>query len=89
MLRKMPSDVPLPSRFQWFLWTLAVSDVMVVAWMLSAGEWLDRNAPVVTLGGHHSVVLWLAVAGFVLDRAREKGLGRDLPADWFAQTLLP
>jgi len=30
-----------------------------------------------------------AVAGFVLDRAREKGLGRDLPADWFAQTLLP
>ena len=30
-----------------------------------------------------------AVAGFVLDRAREKGLGRDLPADWFAQTLVP
>jgi alanine dehydrogenase len=30
-----------------------------------------------------------AVAGFVLDRAREKGLGRDLAAEWFAQTLLP
>ena len=30
-----------------------------------------------------------AVAGFVLNRAREKGLGRDLPAEWFAQTLLP
>jgi ornithine cyclodeaminase/alanine dehydrogenase-like protein (mu-crystallin family) len=30
-----------------------------------------------------------AVAGFVLDRAREKGLGRELPADWFSQTLLP
>jgi hypothetical protein len=30
-----------------------------------------------------------AVAGFVLDRAREKGLGRALPAEWFAQTLLP
>jgi ornithine cyclodeaminase/alanine dehydrogenase-like protein (mu-crystallin family) len=30
-----------------------------------------------------------AVAGFVLDRAREKGLGRELPPDWFAQTLLP
>lgn len=30
-----------------------------------------------------------AVAGFVLDRAREKGLGRELPEDWFAQTLLP
>jgi hypothetical protein len=25
-----------------------------------------------------------AVAGFVLDRAREKGLGRDLPAEGFA-----
>ena len=30
-----------------------------------------------------------AVAGFVLDRACEKGLGRDLPPDWFVQTLLP
>jgi len=30
-----------------------------------------------------------AVTGFVLDHAREKGLGRDLPAEWFAQTLLP
>jgi alanine dehydrogenase len=30
-----------------------------------------------------------AVAGFVLDRAREKRLGRELPADWFSQTLLP
>ena len=30
-----------------------------------------------------------AVAGFVLDRARKKGLGRDLPSEWFAQTLLP
>jgi ornithine cyclodeaminase/alanine dehydrogenase-like protein (mu-crystallin family) len=30
-----------------------------------------------------------AVAGFVLDRAREKGMGRELPTDWFSQTLLP
>lgn len=30
-----------------------------------------------------------AVAGFVLDRAREKGLGRELPAEWFAQILVP
>ena len=30
-----------------------------------------------------------AVAGFVLDRAREKRLSRDLPPEWFAQTLLP
>jgi hypothetical protein len=30
-----------------------------------------------------------AVAGFVLDQAREKGLGRDLPSDWFSQMLPP
>jgi hypothetical protein len=30
-----------------------------------------------------------AVAGFVLDRASGKGLGSDLPAEWFTQTLLP
>jgi hypothetical protein len=49
------------------LWGLAILDVMGAAWMLSAGDWLDRSSPVtavVTLGGHHLVVLWLAVAGF-------------------------
>ncbi len=30
-----------------------------------------------------------AVAGFVLDRARAKGLGRELPLEWFSQTLPP
>src|SRR5947199_233109 len=55
-----------PGWIQLLLWVLAALDVMVVAWMLSAGDWLDRTAPVVTLGGHHVVVLWLAVAGFVL-----------------------
>jgi ornithine cyclodeaminase/alanine dehydrogenase-like protein (mu-crystallin family) len=30
-----------------------------------------------------------AVAGFALDQARAKGLGRDLPADWFSQSLPP
>lgn len=58
MLRKMPSTVPLPSRFQWMLWALVVSNVMVVAWMLSAGDWLDRNAPVVTLGTTRSSRGW-------------------------------
>lgn len=66
MLRKVPSSMAVPGRFQLVLWVLAVLDVMVVAWMLSAGDWLDRSASVVTLGGHHVVVLWLAVAGFVL-----------------------
>lgn len=69
MLQKSQVDertLPVPGRYQLALWVLAVLDVMVVAWMLSAGEWLDRTAPVVTLGGHHLAVLWLAVAGFVL-----------------------
>ncbi len=30
-----------------------------------------------------------AVAGFVFDRARARGLGRELPTDWFSQTLPP
>jgi hypothetical protein len=29
-----------------------------------------------------------AVAGFVIDRAGVKGLGRDLPTEWFVHTLL-
>ena len=66
VLRKVPSGMTVPGKFQLVLWALAVLDVMVVAWMLSAGDWLDRTAPVVTLGGHHVVVLWLAVVGFVL-----------------------
>jgi len=57
---------PIEGRYQLVLWALVALDVMVVAWMLAAGEWLDSRMSVVTLGGHHSVVLWLAVAGFVL-----------------------
>lgn len=60
--------VPIPDRARLVLWALAVADVMAVAWMLSAGDWLDRSSSVtavVTLGGHHLLVLWLAAAGFV------------------------
>jgi hypothetical protein len=65
---------PIPGRYQLVLWALAALDVMVVAWMLAAGEWLDGRMSVVTLGGHHLVVLWLAVSG--LRAARGNG-----PAD--------
>ena len=64
MFREMAG--PIPGRYQLVLWVLVALDVMVVAWMLAAGEWLDRTMPVVTLGGHHLVVLWLAVSGFAL-----------------------
>jgi hypothetical protein len=58
---------PIPEKGRLLLWSLTLLDVMTVAWMLSAGDWLDRSSPltaVVTLGGHHIVVLWLAVAAF-------------------------
>jgi len=57
---------PIEGRYQLVLWALVALDVMVVAWMLAAGEWLDSRMSVVTLGGHHLVVLWLAVSGFAL-----------------------
>ena len=40
---------------------------MAAAWMIAAGDWLDhanRVTSVITLGGHHLVVLWLALLGF-------------------------
>jgi hypothetical protein len=64
--QELADPISVPDRTRLLLWALVLGNVMVVAWMLSAGEWLDRSAPVVTLGGHHLVVLWLAVAGFVL-----------------------
>jgi hypothetical protein len=60
------SGMPVSGRSQLLLWVLMALDVTAVAWMLSAGDWLDRAVPAVTLGGHHLVVLWLAVVGFAL-----------------------
>ena len=57
---------PMEGRYQLVLWALVALDVMVVAWMLAAGEWLDARMSVVTLGGNHLVVLWLGVSGFAL-----------------------
>jgi hypothetical protein len=51
------------------LWCLAVLDSGIIAWMLSAGDWLDETAAVtrvVTWGGHHVLVLWAAIVGLVL-----------------------
>jgi Na+-transporting NADH:ubiquinone oxidoreductase subunit NqrE len=59
----------LPSNVRRLLWGAIALDVMAMAWMLSAGDWLDtssRVASVVTLGGHHALVLWLAAAGFLM-----------------------
>jgi hypothetical protein len=60
---------PVPPGSRRALWALAVLDVGVVAWMAAMGEWFDstsRLTAVVTLGGNHLLVLWLAVAGFAI-----------------------
>ena len=65
--QKPDTQVSLPDRARRLPWMLAAVDVMAAAWMISAGDWLDRVSrvtSVVTLGGHHLVVLWLAVLGF-------------------------
>ena len=68
MLQQNPdTQVSLPDRARRLPWLLAGGDVMAASWMISAGDWLDRASrvtSVVTLGGHHLVVLWLAVLGF-------------------------
>jgi hypothetical protein len=52
------------------LWIVAVLDMMAVAWMIAAGDWLDQRtsgfAEVITLGGHHRLVLILAAIGFLM-----------------------
>ncbi|MHA6621406.1 hypothetical protein [Pseudonocardia sp. DLS-67] len=62
-------QVPLPIRARRLLWVVATLDVMAASWMIAAGDWLDRYSrvtSVVTLGGHHVVVLGLALAGFAI-----------------------
>jgi|GEM_PF-2905389 len=67
MLRVMLSrPAPISNAGRRALSALAVLDVMTISWMLAAGEWFDntsRLTSVVTLGGHHEFVLWLAAGG--------------------------
>jgi hypothetical protein len=66
---KSAQQVPLPIRARRLLWAVVTLDVMAASWMIAAGDWLDRYSrvtAVVTLGGHHIVVLWLALIGFAI-----------------------
>ena len=64
------TKVRLSERAGRWLWIVAVLDMMAVAWMIAAGDWLDQKtsgfAEVITLGGHHRLVLILAAVGFVM-----------------------
>ena len=67
---KRPTKVTLSERAGRWLWIVAVLDMMAVAWMIGAGDWLDQKtagfAEVITLGGRHWLVLILAAVGFVM-----------------------
>jgi hypothetical protein len=67
--RQPAPRVALSERAGRRLWIVAVLDMMTVAWMIAAGNWLDTTSSVtavVTLGGHHRLVLLLAILGFVM-----------------------
>ncbi len=71
MLRPPPERTPvrLSKRTARRLWTLAALDMVAVAWMIAVGNWLDQTSrltAVVTLGGHHVLVLIMAIAGFLM-----------------------
>lgn len=69
MLQRSPHGPELSAPAQRVLWGLVLLDTMAVAWMLTAGEWLDRSSrvtAVITLGGRHELVLWLAALGLAV-----------------------
>ena len=67
---RQPTKITLSERTARRLWVVAVLDMMAVAWMIAAGDWLDQRtsgfAEVFTLGGHPRLVLILAAVGFVM-----------------------
>jgi hypothetical protein len=64
-----PRRVALSQRASRRLWVVAVLDMTAVAWMIAIGDWLDKTSrltAVITLGGHHLLVLFLALVGFLM-----------------------
>jgi hypothetical protein len=51
------------------LWLVTALDMVAVAWMIAVGAWLDQSSKltkVITLGGHHALVLVMALVGFLI-----------------------
>lgn len=47
--------------------TVAMLDMVMVAWMITAGNWFDQTSKltaVIILGGHHKLVMILALTAF-------------------------
>jgi hypothetical protein len=71
MLRRPPEQTPvkLSKRTARRLWMVTALDMVAVAWMIAVGNWLDQTSrltAVITLGGHHGLVLIMALVGFAL-----------------------
>ena len=71
MLRPPPDRMPLKlsKRTARRLWMVSALDMVVVAWMIAVGTWLDQTSSltaVITLGGHHLFVLIMALVGFLI-----------------------
>jgi hypothetical protein len=75
MVQKSPNRVladvrsELPPGQRWAAWTIIMLDAMLAVWMVVAGPWLDSASlitSIITFGGHHRVVLGLALFGFTL-----------------------
>jgi hypothetical protein len=67
MLTPQPIRMALSERTARRLWTAAMLDMVMVAWMIAAGNWFDQTSKltaVITLGGHHKLVMALALTGF-------------------------
>jgi hypothetical protein len=50
------------------LWLVSALDMVAAAWMIAVGTWLDQTSRltrVISLGGHHTLVLIMAIVGFV------------------------
>jgi hypothetical protein len=57
----------LPKSAQLWLWSVTILDVVAVAWMRAAGAEFDKTSTlsrVATWGGHHRLILIMAIAGF-------------------------
>jgi hypothetical protein len=64
-----PTRVALSQRASRRLWVVAVLDMTAVAWMIAIGNWLDQTSrltAVITLGGHHLLVLIMALVSFLM-----------------------
>ena len=67
MLTPQPIRMALSERTARRLWIVAMLDMVMVAWMIAAGNWFDQTSKltaVITLGDHHKLVMILGLTGF-------------------------